>query len=113
MVKGPGYGFICMVPYLAEKRMPQLIIWMSYRQQGSHSHFQGQMGGAGEAAELVEMRAKGVQTSCLRSRLLFSSRPLLSCGSGVLLLPGLLSFQNLQTHILNKIFQFLNSVNTL
>lgn len=69
----------------------------------------------GRQVELVRQQTwrrwglrKSKQISCLRSRLLFISRPLLLCENGVFLVPGLLSFQNLEIHILNKNFQFLS-----
>lgn len=92
-----------MVPCLAEKWTTQLIIAMFYPQ------LQGQVGGVCEAAGLVEEGANREQTSCLPNMLLLCSRPrLLSCGNGVFLLPGLLSFEEkIQMCILSKSFQYL------
>lgn len=92
-----------MVPYPAETWTAQLIISMFYPQ------LQGQVGGACEAAGLVEEGADRAQTSCSPHTLLLCSRPLLlSCGNGVFLLPGLLRFEEkIQVCILSKIFQFL------
>lgn len=65
------------------------------------SCLQGQVGEACEAAGLVATGAQEEQRSHVRRRLLFGSRPLSSGGQGFFSLPGLLSFQKLETHILN------------